>query len=713
MQESFLQDFAARAVSMEGVYRQALGHSERGEEAIAYRTDHLQVSLYLTTGESLDPGLREIQSISITSYDSSGNIQHIREFATEDGSPLPSQFATTVARDALDVFKHEASGLSYVTSLARQEKGVVVLDTIPEFGITKMPSLQFDLRAKHQRQAFTPLYEVRDPRLGINTRYKLLTTDGIAQIPEKIRANGLMSFHDKDNMGLINDVGLDELNDYLLECQVAAFERHLGDAGEQIRYGGDEFVYVFENTDEAQAAFQAYLEEVEEITERALQGQDLPAHLADIPDFEQRIAQARELAVIKRVMSQSYDCYRRTVKQPESLEFGNWLREQYDEDLFEAWRATLETDAILTDQGFTEISGILGGVEGDLDVLVHSYQAFVAMRALDLLRDGLPGDASEGLIRLNTQFELAQANSKLMGDSVGVVELPRNRTGNFGPYDVLRGIATVEKRIANIKRGRIEKTLVPQEIEDLRIRREDKDEINRAQARVLEHEDLASYILRVQQDSKELGGPNAPTLSAPRDDFLVRSLMERLFVLSCSDPGAESMLRADLLGEAKARAVLPQIGSAWFEFLSCKVNVVSAANKANGMQVGDRMMDETARALVAGDPEARAFRTGGAQVIVARPDRSVGRVVDDISDELRAKLAEQVRERLSPHAVVAFHEKQAFKMLATSASVPGGERRYSHYKDLKHKPELPGEVTLSVIRRLVDVNHQMSKTLSS
>lgn len=612
----------------------------------------------------------------------SGDVTFAHRFRSGPTEVVDRDVTLHFARTALGALDNLDAALTDLKALADsspQVHSLVRLPTQTEF----TPDLYAELTA-HWWKVHSHTHPVDVTVTGAHTRLRVLTEAGLSTFRDKL-PNAVVAFMDKDNAGILNDVGLSCINDYLFEQEHKIFQASFDiDRDVHVRFAGDEFLFVTSNDDRGLESIKKALQAADELRQKILIDKDIPEDLQrildenHINDAVEKIEQAHKLGCFRKLMAGISSQYSAETKDRRSMNpehFGDWVLGQLGEELRQEWISFL---GLSKSTNARSVSTIAQQVGLDKEVVAHNLQAFVADWGMDKLKKDLsPNIISEPLM---TAMRVASEHALVMGTSCAVSALPPRYTTR----DFFMKIGEAEFKIYATKRGEEFDPLDPDYrygTKDIILRKAEKDELSKHAALVSEYDHITGMIRRDEDSLTAL-------------DKL--QLQAEAFRLVCADPGSD-MLRLSQIGDFKAREVLPIGDEGFVTAFKFHIKGVGGFNKAKGMNATDAIVATVAKRMEDQFPELTCIvrAEGGTGVVYLKGDVKLG---EDLRLKQEASLTQIVKDNIDGFVELAFYEKQAYRMFATSS------KRYPAFKDKQSEPEELGSVSIQRAAKQVDGN---------
>lgn len=615
---------------------------------VAYQVtkDHTRLTIELAKVEGSEPQLR---SIRISELGENGKEVSAREFRS-NGHSLSNDQCHSLTLTALKALDDAGDAIAELTQTFSQipDNRFSNYQKLPHFN-QEVAALYGDLiTAWSDRGRINPV-QVRDTLALGFSRTRYLSDSGLAEVRKNLGNELLIGFADKDNAGVLNDVGLNDLVDYLISMEYEAFYGKVGEQaaatkviGELGRFAGDEFLVVVPKGEDGIRTIKEYQSRQNLIRDEVFEGTTLPPELKQrYTDIKERLEVAQKLAELKKGMEGIRALYRFDQGDIEKVgveDFGRWLHLNVGPSLFKSWAEHT------TGRALTTFSDVEKESEIALPVLVHGLQAYTTHYILDKLRSG--SDLTDSGIdqRVIDSIKRVRDETKVMGTSLAIVNLSSRGT----PYDMARAIAVAEKAIYRQKWVGVELQDQPLEVDPtIRIKQSEKIEIQKLDTLVRNYNDIDGLL----QDH------------ALSEDQRSAFILEA-FRLSCIDPGSERVLRLSQVGNFKARTVLPIEETAYYTGIRFHIEGFGAFNKGEGMPYANDIFVAVMNRFSAEFPDSQLeLRSGGGTGEVYLKDQAP--ISRDKRNALEAILTAIVQDKITKYTELTFYEKQAYRLFAT------------------------------------------------
>lgn len=621
----------------------------------------------------------------VVSTNRNGEVTFAHRFQSGPEEVVDRDVTLHFARTALGALDNLDAALLELKALADsspQVHSLVKLPTQTEF----TPDLYADLTALWWK-VHSDTHPIDVTVTGAHTRLRVLTEAGLNTFRDKL-PNAVVVFMDKDNAGILNDVGLSCINDYLFEQEHKIFQACFDtECDVHVRFAGDEFLFVTSNDERGLASIKNALHAADELRRKILIDKDFPEELRKIldenriDDASERIEQAHKLGCFRKLMAGISSQYSAETKDRRSMNpehFGDWILGQLGEDLKQEWVSFLRLSKTT---GTISIASIAEQIGLDKEVVAHSLQAFVADWGIDRLKEpATPSSISDSLM---SAMRVASEHAAVMGTSCAVSALPPKYTTR----DFFMKIGEAEFKIYAAKRGEEFDPLDPNYrygTKDIILRKAEKDELSKHAALVSEYDHITGML---ERDDAALTALDKLQLQA------------EAFRLVCADPGSD-MLRLSQIGDFKAREVLPIGDEGFVTAFKFHIKGVGGFNKAKGMNATDAIVAAVAKRMEDQFPELTCMvrAEGGTGVVYLKGDIKLG---EDVRQRQEATLTQVVKDNIDGFVELAFYEKQAYRMFATAS------RRYPAFRDKQSEPEELGSVSIHRAAKQIDGNERI------
>lgn len=529
----------------------------------------------------------------------------------------------------------------------------------------------------------------RDLRTGANLPEIIRSVRGVDQLRREL-PNLMVCFMDKDNVSVLNDVGLRELVDYLFVKEGQIFRKHFSSGDRMVRIAGDELAYLTSSDVEGSAKIDSALGESAQVVQSALsgtkEGKEYFFGLKNKEELAQRIFEAWRLACFSKTVSSISSLYRTSHDGPKnSSNFGNWLLGKVGPTILKEWIQSKNLPMEFS--SFTELST---DIKRDPAYLAHELQAFVALK----ITSSLSHDKVFRYQDCSPEFiDLAKhvyAGIKLFGVSGAKVAVEPK--GNYEPLDIKRAMITAERIIHKNKISMRSDFSVINVSEKSPINRKvDTIEINEANGRV---ERL--YAI------KEILESNAS--ETEKVAFKKESVS-----LLCSDGAFPDAFRLDRIKDLPLRMLMDLPIDKFCTSIRFSLPGFGVLNKHLRMDLADNvfagLMDK-----FKGIVDLLAHNSGSTPIYI-REGGGKGAVIfsshlkitsaqrESISKLLARDLSELIDEPIK----MAFHEREASRIVASRS----GE--FPHYRTIEYKHRGVCDVQIQVEKNRIDRNFKVAE----
>jgi GGDEF domain-containing protein len=491
----------------------------------------------------------------------------------------------------------------------------------------------------------------RDPRTGAHFPELIKSDRGVESLRQQI-PNMLLCFMDKDNVGVLSDVGLKDLADYLFEKEREVFEGSFSGQDKFIRYAGDEFIYLTSDDKRGRQALDKAFTELARVRDSVIR--DLSADTATYfgtgskEALFDKITEAHKLAVLQKTMSGLSALYKSTAKGPRTpAGLAEWLFDKVGAEVRNNWMVARDirpgTDSFAEAWLCTNIS---------MENLAHDFQAFVSHSLSKNLFDGKedrPRGISEDIFRV---AQVAK-ETKLFGVSSAKVSV--GSEGTYTALDIKRAINEAEKLIHKSK------ICVPVDL--LSVHKRDPIAKERAidaiDIEFVNHQVETYFAIRESLANPEIGA---------EEKF---NLKKHAVSLLCADTGCPEAYRLSRISEEKARAFLDFAQeSQYCSSIHFKIPGFGAFNKQLRMELADAVFTEVMKTFK--DEVMSQFPKAAANSIFIREGGGSAAVIFgsyvNLSNfdqyEISKKLSAIFASKITDLTKLSFYEKQALKDFA-------------------------------------------------
>ena len=515
----------------------------------------------------------------------------------------------------------------------------------------------------------------------LRTRY--VTQSGLDRVKSKVGEDAFIVFEDMDNAGVLNDVGLSAVTDYLLQQKVLIVDKHLGKIGEQCRYAGDEFITILPFADENNEVLSLISEasaEYEILRKKILQG-DLPQSLrADLGThangFHERIAEANALAILRKTIWGIRATFRADEEEVSSESLGQWLRNKISPEIFYSWTSrfiTIPSNKVT----FSELEDITGR---SIEELAHSLQVFVAQSINEELTAGRSLEGfDEELVQV---AKIVASRCKIMAASSSMVELRHGYT----PYDFNRSIAVSEREIYHSKLyGQPLVTGIVKVDPDIKIKSHAQHEIVTEEGKVFSYNEVIRALGKDGLSQRER-----------------MSLHATAFRLICTDPSSDSVIRLSHVASFKMKQLLPIQDAEYYTIFQFRIEGFGAFNKGDGMAHADAVFGEIMQRFAehCGNFDLKLRVKGGTGALFVKGNQ---RIDNDEKLKLEAKLTQFVQDHITAWTKLDFHERQAFRISVTRSP------QFQFFCDRQYQPRELGYVKIDIAKGNMHGNQPMGE----
>jgi|GEM_PF-6530507 len=529
----------------------------------------------------------------------------------------------------------------------------------------------------------------RDPRTGANLPELIRSERGVEQLRQKL-PNLMVCFMDKDNVSVLNDVGLREIVDYLFAQEGNIFREHFSSSDRMIRIAGDELAYLTSNDYEGSAKIDAALKESAQVVQAALSGkkgvEDYLFGLKNKEELAQRIFEAKRLACFSKTVSSISSLYRSNSGNTKtSSDFGNWLIGKIGPTLLGEWIQSRSLP-----DGFSTFDKLDSILKRDPDYLAHDLQAFAALKITSsLLREDTfkYSDASSEFIALAKHV---CGGIKLFGVSGAKVAVEPE--GEYDPSDIKRAIITAEKIIHKNKISMCSDFSVVNPSDKTPSQRKvDEIEISEANGRI---ERL--YAI------KEI-------LSSDVSDHDKVPYKKESVTLICSDAACPDAFRLDRIKDLQLRMLMDLPLDKFCTSVRFSLPGFGVLNKHLRMDLADNiftgLMDKFKKEvdLIAQSAGATAIyiREGGGKGAVIFSSHL--KVNSSQRQALSKSLAQDLGGLINESIKMAFYEREASRIVASRS----GE--FPNYRTTEYKQRGVCDVQIEVKEKRVDRNFKVAE----
>ncbi len=496
----------------------------------------------------------------------------------------------------------------------------------------------------------TPILERTCSRTGALPAEIVKSDRGVELIRTDI-PKAIICFMDKDNVGVLADVGLNKLADFLFEQEGKVFKQTFGPKDKFVRYAGDEFIYITNDSKSGERKIQAALHLLGQIRSKDSLFEIAPMHsffgAKDITDLQQRLDRAELLARVSKSMSSIMGLFQQDLgSNCSSASFGDWLFQSTDADMRAGW---------LSQRGITcpisSFASAANKFECSVNETAHAFQAFVAKSLVEDLahgrsikRDGL--DA-----RISEVVQLTYDRAEIFGVSYSKVKLP----DDYSSLDIKQAIVKAEKHIHAAK---IAKTTDLDSVKEI-------DPQNKL--RDIDDRDLQKTNQMVNNfyEIKERLAKNLLN-AADRLD-----LQKEAFDILYGDPSSSDCFRVNRVGDIRTGILMDIADSADCTAIRFSIDGFGTFNKYMRMDLADELFKEMMSVFenevrsLQGAKESPVvlikFREGGGKgaILFKGNDRPQTFEQDMISQ----KMEDRLKTKIDRFMEMPLHEKRAFKSI--------------------------------------------------
>lgn len=551
------------------------------------------------------------------------------------------------------------------------------------------PEERWALKVSNTVEQFTskPLLERKCARTGALPAELVKSERGVATIRADV-PDGLLCFMDKDNVGVFADVGLDKLADYLFEQEGEVFKKAFGPKDKFVRYAGDEFIYITNNSKSGERKIAAALHLLEEARSTEAIFKIAPERnffgASSLEDLKSRMSRAENLARVSKTMSAIMGLFRQDVgANASSAALGDWLFDRISPDLKSAWLNNLSVNRPV--ESFAEVTRKFDCHEAQI---AHSLQAFVAREMIDSLAKANPIKGWVKDARITEVAQLSFDRVKLFGVSYSKVKLP----DEFTPLDIKRAIVKAEK---DIHANKIAKTTDIDSIKEVdpsnKLREIDELDLKVTNAQVERY-----YEIRKKLDEHLLTA----------DQRL--DLLKEAFDIAYGDPASPDCLRLGRVNGLKTGMLMDIPDANACTAVRFSIPGFGTFNKYMRMDLADSLFSEMMNAF---ESELKKFipqtsqplikfREGGGKGVILikdeieKPDTFICGVISNGMQEL-------LKSKLDRFMEMPLYEKRAFK---EAMGLTNPEQSALNGKAIPASPVY--EVSVEAERAVADSNMQ-------
>jgi GGDEF domain-containing protein len=496
--------------------------------------------------------------------------------------------------------------------------------------------------------------ERRDPRTGAYFPELIKSDRGVELLRQQLPSM-LLCFIDKDNVGVLSDVGLKSLADYLFEKEKEVFEKSFSEQDRFIRYAGDEFIYLTSDDKRGRQAIETALVELAKVRDFVIR--DMAADTRTYfgtgsrEALSGKISEAQKLAVLQKTMSGISALYKTTTKGPRTpAGLADWLIDKVGSDIRNDWMASKNIRP-----GVRTFAEAWLCTDQPMEKLAHEFQAFVAYSISKRLFDGKderPRGMAEDIFRIATVAK----DTQLFGVSSAKVSV--DNEGTYTALDIKRAINEAEKLIHKSK------ICIPVDL--LTVHKRDP----LAKERAIDAIDIDATNRQVETYFEVKETIADPDIPAPMKLHLKKQALDLL----CADTGCPEAYRLSRVSGQKTRAFLEfSKDSAMGSSIRFKIPGFGAFNKQLRMELADAVFtevmttfkDEITRQFPVESKNAMFIREGGGSAAVIFG--SAVEISAFSKHEISQKLSEIFASKITDLTRLSFYEKQAFKDFASAS----------------------------------------------
>jgi GGDEF domain-containing protein len=459
--------------------------------------------------------------------------------------------------------------------------------------------------------------------------------------------DGLLCFMDKDNVGVFADVGLDKLADYLFEQEGRVFKEAFGPKDKFVRYAGDEFIYITNNSKSGERKIAVALHLLEEARSREQIFDAAPRFnffgADSLNDLQLRLDKAENLARVSKTMSAIMGLFRQDVGiKASSAALGDWLFERISPELKSAWLSSLSINRSVG--SFAEVTRQFDYHEARV---AHALQAFVAREMISSLTktnsvDGLVQDK-----RITEVAKLSFDKVKLFGVSYSKVKL----SADYTPLDIKRAIVKAEK---DIHANKIAKTTDIDSIKEVdphnKLREIDERDLKSTNAQVERYYEIRKKLLEDLLDADQ------------RLD-----LLKEAFDIAYGDPASPDCLRLGRVHGLKTGILMDIPEANHCSAIRFSIPGFGTFNKYMRMDLADDLFSEMMTAFESqikelvpqtGQPLIKFREGGGKGVILIKDDKKPNTLICGVIANVMQDI---LKTKLDSFMEMPLYEKRAFK----------------------------------------------------